>query len=623
MKRNVRVLNVAACTDKKSITVAGKIVKIFFIRAILKPIFLSIAVLAICSFLLQSENMLPLNLSSSESNGPAIFWKMESQSFSSYYNSNLHKYYSTFWAPDGWVVLLTIDPPEGMEGQQNKQYLTAGTTYTWKIKSLTKPYTYTIKTKKHTLFAGGPVKLPRKISQPSTKPDSRFDNNRPHLSSNPQEVDNSKPKKKTDEDFEMIPKFPWLGTYEITLELTDSWGMTTKVSKKITLRHFLIVSIGDSYASGEGNPDIPGKPDEFEPEGHGFMDYLTSAGFVVFEDLWEVGSEAFEWSENKLKKKFTTISADQDATIDMNPKPIWLEKEAHRSLKAGPALAALKIDNRFNKLSTTRTKTRITYLSFARSGATINNGLLGPRMSNGKSKDNWINDIGELEEVKRTLGNTRIDALIISIGGNDVGFSKSLSDLVGGDDWKWGVPKYGGDAETRNKIKAESYRKIAELFSPKGDYHKMCNYVYEELNVDQVYATGYPVSLFEKMDSHGKPYDAAGCGIFQAYLAELDISPADARVIREIGMELNDHYKDLERIYPNWHYLSVEQGFRGHGYCAEEKDGEIQRYFITAEGSFFLQGDTKGTMHPNAFGHKVYRDEIYKAVEKQMKATKH
>ncbi len=584
---------------------------------------LSIAMLAIFNFWLLSENTLTPYPPSSESNGQSIFWKMESQSFSSYYNSNLHKYYSTFWNPDGWVVLLTIDPPEGMEDQQNKQYLTSGTTYTWKIESLTKPYTYTIKTKKHTLFAGGPVKHPRKITQPGTKPDGRFDNKRPSPFSNPQEIDNSKPKKDNGENFEMIPKFPWLGTYQITLEQTDSWGMKTKVSKKITLRHFLIVSIGDSYASGEGNPDIPGEPAEFEPEGHGFWDYVRSLGLVVFEDVWDLTKESYNWTKNKLKKKLTTISADFEATIDMDPKPVWLEKEAHRSLKSGPALAAMKIDDRFNRLSTSRTKTRVTFLSFARSGATIENGLFGPRKSDGKSKDSWINDIGELEEVKNTLGNLRIDVLIISIGGNDVGFSKSLSELVGGDDLFWGIPKYGGDADTRNKVKNKSLQKIEELFSPKGSYHKMCNYIQTELNVDQVYATGYPVSLFEKMSTQGKPYDAEGCGIFQAYLTELDISPADARIIREIGMELNDHYKDLDRIYPNWHYISVEEGFRGHGYCAEKRNDKTQRFFITAEGSFFFQGDTKGTMHPNAFGHKVYRDEIYKAIEKQMKATKH
>lgn len=46
-------------------------------------------------------------------------------------------------------------------------------------------------------------------------------------------------------------------TYQVTLELTDDVGGTVLVEQEITVQDWLIVALGESYASGEGNPDKP------------------------------------------------------------------------------------------------------------------------------------------------------------------------------------------------------------------------------------------------------------------------------------------------------------------------------------------------------------------------------
>ncbi len=55
---------------------------------------------------------------------------------------------------------------------------------------------------------------------------------------------------------------PALGTYDIRLSLKTDWGTADGVSEEIrtrvTLKDSLIVSMGDSLASGEGNPDERG-----------------------------------------------------------------------------------------------------------------------------------------------------------------------------------------------------------------------------------------------------------------------------------------------------------------------------------------------------------------------------
>src|SRR6266850_434357 len=50
-------------------------------------------------------------------------------------------------------------------------------------------------------------------------------------------------------------KLPCLGTYRATLTVTGKDGSTASTTQDITLRDLLIVSLGDSYASGDGAPE--------------------------------------------------------------------------------------------------------------------------------------------------------------------------------------------------------------------------------------------------------------------------------------------------------------------------------------------------------------------------------
>lgn len=99
----------------------------------------------------------------------------------------------------------------------------------------------------------------------------------------------------------------------------------------------------------------------------------------------------------------------------MKTEPVWVEPGAYRSFQAGPALAAEELENTTNG-------DLVTYLSFASSGAEIENGLLEPQRE-------W-QTVGQLEEVKQTVGDRPIDALVVSIGGNDVGFAPGLKALA-------------------------------------------------------------------------------------------------------------------------------------------------------------------------------------------------
>ena len=176
-------------------------------------------------------------------------------------------------------------------------------------------------------------------------------------------------------------------------------------TREIHFRDYLIVSIGASYGSGQGNPDVPGKPEEFDP------DIKRWQKILILPTLYKVTEEAIVWMKNRFKQKFTTIARARKWIIDMDPGPLWLEPNAHRSVLSGHSRGTRLIEN-------TRRGNLITFLTFARSGSTINDGLFGGRTDeDGKPIDGWIDNKGQLDELKVVENLRFMDALIIDIGG--------------------------------------------------------------------------------------------------------------------------------------------------------------------------------------------------------------
>jgi PKD repeat protein len=109
--------------------------------------------------------------------------------------------------------------------------------------------------------------------------------------------------------------FPAEGVHEVTLEVREAGGtLVGTATSEVVVQDWLIVSIGDSVASGEGNPDL--------------------------------------------------------ATIGTTAET-WQDQQCHRTATAGPARAAALLDQ-------ADPKTSVTFVHLACSGATIASGLIGP-----------------------------------------------------------------------------------------------------------------------------------------------------------------------------------------------------------------------------------------------------
>ncbi|EFO28429.1 hypothetical protein LOAG_00025 [Loa loa] len=131
---------------------------------------------------------------------------------------------------------------------------------------------------------------------------------------------------------------------------------------RIKVRDYWIGVIGDSFASGEGNPDVPA---------------------------------------NALGK---TVAK-------------WLSNQCHRSSRSW----AYKVYEQVSSAIVEQSAVHFTYLPCT--GASVDNGIL--------VLFNSTSQINVLEQITHIRG-TGPDLLMMSVGGNDIGYSEILSTLIGG-----------------------------------------------------------------------------------------------------------------------------------------------------------------------------------------------
>lgn len=158
--------------------------------------------------------------------------------------------------------------------------------------------------------------------------------------------------------------FPTQGAYAVTLTITTAAGPQASKSRGVVVKDWLIVSMGDSIASGEGSPDIP----------------------------------AFSMPGGQ---------------------PLWANEQCHRSRMAASSIAALVLELAIPHTS-------VTFVHLACSGATIAEGIVGPYtgIEPGALLPPQVQQLSDLMAQATVLGRPlrSVDALLLSIGANDMDF---------------------------------------------------------------------------------------------------------------------------------------------------------------------------------------------------------
>lgn len=381
------------------------------------------------------------------------------------------------------------------------------------------------------------------------------------------------------------------GTHQIVIHYDPPIGSEETVGVPATIssvKDFVILSIGDSVASGEGDPVVQfGGPVGCQPTGGCIADSNPPQGF---------------WDDPGSNYSFPPVIPQTP------PEEAEVSRSCHRSLIGGPAQAAGLI----------AASNPITFMHFACSGASV--GQIGiPQADLEKS-----NIIEQVRLAREHL--ERIDVLLISGGFNnmtfrtvtygidgvvhfgfgklvmrcldpfqpcqeDTDFTTDINDSINGNPSRIlpGNTEIGGpEIEFTFPGLAREYQdldKEIHCINPDNDGPEPnCS----EKQIPKL------VLITEFFDpTHDESGGFGSCLVPKARWAYIN------SVITSVNRQV--------ALSPWPEVGGIQNDFQTHGLCA---DGAA-RWVVTLPESLAIQNDKNGTGHPNGSGHADYRDRIY------------
>jgi Tol biopolymer transport system component/putative cell wall-binding protein len=342
------------------------------------------------------------------------------------------------------------------------------------------------------------------------------------------------------------------GSHDVSLEVVDADGGSDEVTRDVVVRNLFIVSVGDSVASGEGVPDIPA---------------------------------ARRWSDPWA----------DDAR--------WQDRRCHRSALAGPARAALRLEQ-------ADPRTSVSFLHLACSGASITGQDLDrpgapPDPTLGGLLTHYTGIVDkdapllppQLDVLRQAMvdhaGEQRIpDALLVSVGANDLQFSKVIIDCL--------LPLVRCNDNTATR------KRVARLEDQLPARYALLAKAIKDLGIpeERVFLTEYPDAVH---DDDGQP--DLSCVTVPPLSNYTRIDPQEVEWAKPAVFERLDQMVAKASETHHWNHVpGGVPAFRTHGYCARDS------WFVTLAASVWSQGDQNGGFHPNVTGHDWYGQRIAEAV---------
>jgi lysophospholipase L1-like esterase len=205
-----------------------------------------------------------------------------------------------------------------------------------------------------------------------------------------------------------------------TVEVSSGPEAPQRISTGITVRDVFIAGLGDSIASGEGNPD---RPIALSDEGFCFRSFLGTASAQYYRP------------SRAGYKGGRACEAPDTLQVWQRQSALWFNSACHRSLYSYQTRTALALAVQYPHIA-------VTYLPLACTGATIADGLLGgqrareclPTKSSGACQGTVTAQLAELREAvtaaKRRQPDRKLDLVLLSIGANDINFSGLVADVI-------------------------------------------------------------------------------------------------------------------------------------------------------------------------------------------------
>ena len=285
----------------------------------------------------------------------------------------------------------------------------------------------------------------------------------------------------------------------------------------VVVQDWLVVGLGDSVASGEGVPDVPGRGGT------------------------------------------------------------WEDADCHRSASSFEALAARRLEE-------ADARTSVTFVHVACSGATVADVVSR-----------------QLAAVRSLVGGREIDAVIASVGANDLNFGPVVLFCVTQPDCPsstWGGAPGG---PTLGQVMPAW---VAEL---SGRYTALAGALRAVTPPSRTYLTEY----FDALHAGGvlctQSVDVGG--------QRLEVTAAEAQWLLDNFLVPLSREVSRATAAHGWSFVAGGQArFSLHGYCAAEP------WVVRYEESLLAQGDANGTLHPNRSGHAALAELLLTALRSDLYA---
>lgn len=339
---------------------------------------------------------------------------------------------------------------------------------------------------------------------------------------------------------------PAKGTYPVSLTVETADGSTHSQTQLAVVRDdLLIASIGDSLGAGQGNPHSPA------------IWALSNPPTVVVPATWE-------------------------------------DTRCHRSATAGSAQAAKRIEQR-------DPSTSVTFVHLACSGAQIvdrswkdRDDRMGGLLDSYEGQDDAFKDEPRLQPqvyaLRDLVKDREIDALMVSIGVNDLGFASIIERCIAMDN-----------------CQAHLSREVGEkLETLPAKYHELA---------DRMHGAWWVPPAFPGLDrkkvfiNEYPDFTHDDDGRFCSSLIAGTISTAETVWMASLGQRLNEKIRDAATRH-GWTVVDkVADEYQRNGECADD------HWFVRVEESKINQGNIYGAMHPNAKGHTPLRERFLSFVQ--------
>ena len=353
-----------------------------------------------------------------------------------------------------------------------------------------------------------------------------------------------------------------------------------RVATEIAVRDIFIAGLGDSIASGEGNPD---RAIALSDEGFCFRSYLGTAG-----------SQYYRPSRAGYKGG-RACEAPETLQVWQRQSALWLNSACHRSLYSYQTRTALALAVQYPHIA-------VTYLPLACTGATIADGLFGsqraheclPTKTAATCRGTVNAQLAELREAlaaaKRRQPDRRLDLVLLSIGANDIGFSGLVADVIVDTPTERALFRRSGVMGSVEDSRAaltrelpQGFSKLREALKPLvGDLQRVVyvSYANPTLAEGGRPCPGGPAGFDIHPSFNADPQRLANVS---GYVENEFLPQLKALALCQSGVLCRDPAGDRMTFVD-----SHQPAFAAHGFCARaQSDPEFDRTCFSAKGDSF------------------------------------